>query len=115
MPAIEIRHVTKHFGSVAAVDDVTLDVPEGSIYGFIGPNGSGKTTTIRMIMNILAPERGEIAVVPFAKSVHQLAQRLRRHFPGRVDATEDLPMKRQLHVACERFEIVGLLRHNGIR
>jgi ABC-2 type transport system ATP-binding protein len=63
MPAIEIRHVTKQFGSVIAVNDVTLDVPEGSIYGFIGPNGSGKTTTIRMIMNILAPDRGEITVL----------------------------------------------------
>ena len=63
MNAIEIRHVTKQFGSVVAVNDLTLDVPEGSIYGFIGPNGSGKTTTIRMIMNIILPDTGEIAVL----------------------------------------------------
>ncbi len=63
MAAIEIREVTKTFGSHAAVDDLSLDVPEGSIYGFIGPNGSGKTTTLRMIMNILLPDRGEIRVL----------------------------------------------------
>jgi ABC-2 type transport system ATP-binding protein len=63
MSAIEIRGVTKSFGDHIAVDDLTLDVPEGSIYGFIGPNGSGKTTTLRMIMNILLPDRGQIRVL----------------------------------------------------
>ena len=63
MAAIEIRGVTKRFGTHLAVDDLSLDVPEGSIYGFIGPNGSGKTTTLRMIMNILLPDRGEIRVL----------------------------------------------------
>jgi ABC-2 type transport system ATP-binding protein len=61
--AIEIRHVSKKFGAHQAVDDVSLDVPAGSIYGFIGPNGSGKTTTIRMIMNIILPDRGDITVL----------------------------------------------------
>jgi len=63
MAAIEIRNVTKSFGTHVAVDDLSLDVPEGAIYGFIGPNGSGKTTTLRMIMNILLPDRGEIRVL----------------------------------------------------
>ena len=62
MAAIELRDVTKQFGQVVAVNALTLDVPEGSIYGFIGPNGSGKTTTIRMIMNLLVPDRGSIRV-----------------------------------------------------
>ena len=56
----EISHVTRTFGSVTAVDDLSLTVPQGSIYGFIGPNGSGKTTTMRMIVNIFYPDRGEI-------------------------------------------------------
>src|SRR4029078_11790283 len=60
MNAIEIRGIGKTFGAHTAVNDLTLDVPEGSIYGFIGPNGSGKTTTIRMIMNIILPDRGQI-------------------------------------------------------
>src|SRR4029078_4449529 len=63
MAAIEIAGVTKTFGTHVAVDDLTLSVAEGSIYGFIGPNGSGKTTTLRMIMNILLPDRGQIRVL----------------------------------------------------
>jgi len=61
--AIRLTNVSKRFNGVAAVDGVTLDVPEGSIYGFIGPNGSGKTTTLRMIMHILLPDEGTIEVL----------------------------------------------------
>src|SRR5262245_6186493 len=61
--AVEISRVTKTFRSVIAVDDLSLNVPEGSIYGFIGPNGSGKTTTMRMIVNIFHPDRGEIRLL----------------------------------------------------
>jgi ABC-2 type transport system ATP-binding protein len=63
MNAIELRAVSKTFGTHPAVSNLTLDVPTGSIYGFIGPNGSGKTTTIRMILNILVPDSGAIAVL----------------------------------------------------
>src|SRR5947209_2371995 len=63
MTAVRIDHVTKTFGAHIAVDDLSLEVPEGSVYGFIGPNGSGKTTTLRMIMHILHPDRGEITVL----------------------------------------------------
>ncbi len=62
MHAVEIEDVTKTFGKVTAVDGLTLAVPEGAVYGFIGPNGSGKTTTLRMIMNIFYPDRGRIRV-----------------------------------------------------
>ena len=63
MNSVEIRDVTKTFGEVVAVDDLSLDVPAGSVYGFIGPNGSGKTTTLRMIMNIFYPDGGNITVL----------------------------------------------------
>ena len=59
--AVEIDHVTKSFGAQVAVDDLSLAVPNGSIYGFIGPNGSGKTTTLRMIMRIFLPDPGRSA------------------------------------------------------
>jgi ABC-2 type transport system ATP-binding protein len=62
MDAVLIRNVTKSFGAHVAVNDLTLNVPEGSVYGFIGPNGSGKTTTLRMITNIILPDHGEIEV-----------------------------------------------------
>ncbi|MFZ1946952.1 MAG: ATP-binding cassette domain-containing protein [bacterium] len=54
--------MTKTFGSVIAVNDLCLSVPEASVYGFIGPNGSGKTTTLRMIMNIFYPDAGSIRI-----------------------------------------------------
>ena len=62
-PAVAIRGVTKTFGAHRAVNDLALTVPRGSVYGFIGPNGSGKTTTLRMIMHILLPDSGEIEVL----------------------------------------------------
>ena len=62
MNAVEIQNVTKTFGSVVAVNDLSLRVPRGSVYGFIGPNGSGKTTTLRMIMNIFYPDSGTVSV-----------------------------------------------------
>jgi len=61
--AIVLRDVTKRFGGVVAVENLSLAVPPGSIYGFIGPNGSGKTTTLRMIMHILLPDAGQIEVL----------------------------------------------------
>lgn len=63
MDAIKITDVTKTFGSVTAVDRLSLTIPEGSIYGFIGPNGSGKTTTMRMIVGIFHPDSGSIDVL----------------------------------------------------
>jgi ABC-2 type transport system ATP-binding protein len=62
MNAVELSGVTKTFGSVTAVDSIDLKVPVGRVYGFIGPNGSGKTTTLRMIMNIYYPDTGDIKI-----------------------------------------------------
>ncbi len=62
MNAIALHNITKRFGSHVAVDNLSLEVPAGSVYGFIGPNGSGKTTTIRMILHILLPDSGRIDV-----------------------------------------------------
>lgn len=61
--AVELEGVTKTFGTHTAVRNLNLDIPTGSIYGFIGPNGSGKTTTIRMILRIFFPDRGRISVL----------------------------------------------------
>lgn len=61
--AVELSHVTKTFGDFTAVDDLSLSVPAGSVYGFIGPNGSGKTTTLRMISRIYIPDSGVVRVL----------------------------------------------------
>jgi ABC-2 type transport system ATP-binding protein len=62
MNVVEIEKVTKSFGNHVAVNALSLAVPQGSIYGFIGPNGSGKTTTLRMIMRIYHPDPGAGAI-----------------------------------------------------
>ena len=60
MNAIEIRNLHKHFGSKHAVDGQNMTVPEGAIYGFIGENGSGKSTTEKMICGLMIPNEGSI-------------------------------------------------------
>lgn len=60
--AIRARGLSKHFGSLVAVDQLDLDVPRGKIYGFLGPNGSGKSTTIRMLCGLLKPTSGSASV-----------------------------------------------------
>ncbi|MGJ3189959.1 ABC transporter ATP-binding protein [Paenarthrobacter sp. FR1] len=61
--AIETRGLVKRFGHRAAVDDIDLSVPRGSVFGFLGPNGSGKTTTIRLLLGLATPNSGDISVL----------------------------------------------------
>ena len=60
---IELKNVTKHYGSVPAVQELSFRGENGRITGIIGPNGAGKTTTIRMIMNIIAPDSGRFSLM----------------------------------------------------
>lgn len=59
-PALEVRGLTKRFGSFVAVEDLSLTVNRGDVYGFLGPNGSGKSTTIRAVLGLVRPTSGEI-------------------------------------------------------
>jgi ABC-2 type transport system ATP-binding protein len=96
--AIRLTDVTKRFSGLTAVDRLTLAVPTGSIYGFIGPNGSGKTTTLRMIMNILLPDEGAIAVLDSATSA------------AARDRVSYLPEERGLY---KKMTVRRLLRYYG--
>src|SRR4051794_39436951 len=60
--AINLRHVTRRFGHRAAVDDLTLQIRPGTTFGFLGLNGAGKTTAIRMMVGLLAPSAGRIEI-----------------------------------------------------
>ena len=62
MSAIQVSHLKKSFGAVAAVDDVTFEVRPGETFGLLGPNGAGKTTTISMIVGALRPDSGQVRV-----------------------------------------------------
>ncbi|PLW69257.1 ABC transporter ATP-binding protein [Pseudohalioglobus lutimaris] len=74
--AITTRGLSKHFGDLVAVDAVNLDIPRGQIYGFLGPNGSGKTTTIRMLCGLLTPTAGDVEVLGL--EIPAAAEALRR-------------------------------------
>jgi ABC-2 type transport system ATP-binding protein len=62
---IRTENLTRDFGPVRAVDDLSLETPAGIVFGFLGPNGSGKTTTIRLLLGLLDPSRGRAEVLGF--------------------------------------------------
>lgn len=82
-PLIETRGLTKYYGQHVGVRDVDLIVEQGEIFGFLGPNGARKTTTIRLLLGLLRPTRGEIRL--FGKSARDYRQILLRdigYLPG---------------------------------
>ncbi len=62
-PAIVVRNLTKRFGDFTAVNGIDFEVQRGEIFGFLGPNGSGKTTTIRMMLGLMKPTAGSVEVL----------------------------------------------------
>ena len=96
--AIRLSGVSKKFNGIPAVDQLTLAIPTGSIYGFIGPNGSGKTTTLRMIMHLLLPDEGQIEVLGSAQTV------------AARDRVSYLPEERGLY---KKMAVRRLLRYYG--
>ncbi|WP_035783167.1 ABC transporter ATP-binding protein [Arthrobacter sp. H14] len=72
-PVVQTHRLTKRFGAQTVVDGIDLSVPRGSVFGFLGPNGSGKTTTIRILLGLAAATSGE---------VHVLGQAIPRHLPN---------------------------------
>ena len=63
MSVIAVSHLTRRFGDFVAVDDVSFDVRQGEIFGFLGANGAGKSTTIRMLCGLLRPTSGSATVI----------------------------------------------------
>jgi ABC-2 type transport system ATP-binding protein len=64
-PIIQIEHLSRSFGPVKALDDLSLEVPAGIVFGFLGPNGAGKTTTIHLLLGLLEPTKGQARVLGF--------------------------------------------------
>jgi ABC-2 type transport system ATP-binding protein len=63
MPTVEISHISKSFGALKAVDDVSFNVEKGEIFGLLGPNGAGKTTAIRVLLDIFKPDDGMVDIL----------------------------------------------------
>jgi beta-exotoxin I transport system ATP-binding protein len=91
VPAIELRGLTKDYGALRALDDVSLTVEAGEIFGFLGPNGAGKTTTIRMLFDLIRPTAGSAYVGGFDCQAESVAARERMgYLPGDLHLYEDL-------------------------
>lgn len=75
-PTVLLEHVTKRFSGHVAVDDLSMSVPAGGIFGLLGPNGAGKTTAIRLIMGILMPDAGNVTLFGTGKHGRHLSDRV---------------------------------------
>ena len=101
---IKLEHLTKRFGSFTAVDNISLSVPKGSIFAFLGTNGAGKTTTIRMITGVIPPTSGKVLIGGYDISTNSLAAKSlmgvipdRPHLYGRLTGREFLRFMSELY------------------
>jgi ABC-2 type transport system ATP-binding protein len=99
---LEIKSLTKWYGSVCAVKEVSFDIEQGEIFGYLGPNGSGKTTTIRCVMGLLRPSGGHVKVLG-QQVKHGKATEHERigYLPGDFGIWRSLKAKRSLEVLAE--------------
>ena len=112
---IEIKHVTKTFGSKTAVDHIDLNIPAGEIVGFIGPNGAGKTTTIKMMSGVLEPDEGDILID--GKSIRREPLEAKKRF-GLVPDSPDMFLRLKgieyLNFIGDIYEVESSLREQRI-
>jgi ABC-2 type transport system ATP-binding protein len=99
MAAIEVTSLTKWYGSVRAIEDVTFAIERGEIFGYLGPNGSGKTTTIRCIMGLLRPSGGEARVLGKRIAAGRATEHARiGYLPGEFRIWQWPSARRSLHM-----------------
>jgi ABC-2 type transport system ATP-binding protein len=99
---LQTEGLTKHFGGFKAVEDLNIDVQEGDLYGFLGPNGSGKTTSMRMILRLIRPTAGRVKL---------FGEDIQKNFIGimqRVGALVELPAYYPYLSAVKNLEILRL-------
>jgi ABC-2 type transport system ATP-binding protein len=103
---IDVTGLTKSFGERKVVDNFDLKVPRGAIYGFLGPNGSGKTTTIRMVCGLLKPESGQGRVLGFDVLNDSLKIKERvGYMTQRFSLYEDLSIRENLEFIARLYEL----------
>ena len=104
--ALEVKNLTKLFGTLVAVDHISFQVNKGEFFGFLGPNGAGKTTTIRMLTGIIKKNEGEAYVMGYpAGSIH--AKQLSGVMPELSNAYMDLTAWGNLMLVAELYRMPG--------
>lgn len=105
MQAIEVKGISKCYGKVRALSEVSFSVNEGEIFGLIGPDGAGKTTLFRLLCSLLVPETGEIRVEGF-DPVTQMSEIRRRigYMPGKFSLYEDLTIEENVRFFATLFD-----------
>jgi len=110
--AIQARQLDKTFGKVRAVQGLNLEVPRSRIYGFLGPNGSGKTTAIRMLCGLLTPTAGEINVLGYSIPDEAEALRLKvGYMTQKFSLFEDLTVAENLDFMADIYTLGRKLKH----
>lgn len=104
--AVHALGLVKSFGDVKAVRGISIDVPAGTIYGFLGPNGSGKTTTIRMLCGLLTPDAGEGTCLGYdlLRETARIKQEV-GYMPQRFGLYEDLTVRENLEFVARVYEM----------
>ena len=115
MDAIKLLNVSKAYGSKPAVNDITLSVSEGELFGLIGPDGAGKTTLIRILTTLLLPDSGTATVCGYdtVKEYHSI-RKMVGYMPGRFSLYQDLTVEENLNffatvfntTVAENYELV---------
>jgi ABC-2 type transport system ATP-binding protein len=112
MSVVDVQGLTKRFGTKTAVDGVSLALERGEIMGFLGPNGSGKTTTIRMICGLLTPDAGSGTVLGY--DVLSESQKIKRevgYMTQRFTYYEDLTIAENLSFVARLYDLYPVDRH----
>ena len=122
--AIVTQNLSRHFGSVHAVENLNLEVPHGTVFGFLGPNGAGKTTTIRLLLGLLAPTAGSARVLGYdsitqADEIRARTGALLEHHAlyERMSAEDNLEfygLIYRMSAARRKIRIQELLEHIGL-
>ena len=128
-PVIVTQEVTKRFGSVVALDRMSLEVPGGQVVGFLGPNGAGKSTTIRLLLDLARPDAGRIEVLGVDPRSRPDVRRRIGYVPGELRLDDRLTVEETLrswarlrggldlgraHALCERLDLHPGRRTKGL-
>ena len=125
MNIIETRQLTKSYGKLTAVSNISLHIPKGRIYGFLGPNGAGKSTTMKMVLGLTSPTSGYFTIdgktlsserIPVLKKIGSLIEA--PAFYGNLTGEENLDIVRRIlglpqSSISEALELTGLAQHGN--